>query len=141
MPEQNGCSRKRPIDLFAGPCNLMNLGQEKRCMADKKKAEKKAKNKGSAFSSISGAFDAANDATMALGPLTGLAREDFIGAIGLMLRQTAANPAKAFKATKNFSEDVIQIMTGKSDLAPDAKDKRFMDPAWQFNPFFKAGAQ
>ena len=110
-------------------------------MADKKKAEKKAKGKGSAFSSISGAFDAANDATMALGPLTGLAREDFIGAIGLMLRQTAANPAKAFKATKNFSEDVIQIMTGKSDLAPDAKDKRFMDPAWQFNPFFKAGAQ
>ena len=56
-------------------------------MADKEKTEKKAKDKGSPFSSISGAFDAANDATMALGPLTGLAREDFIGAIGLMLRQ------------------------------------------------------
>ena len=114
-------------------------------MADKKKASKKPKDKGakggSPFSGMQGAFDAANDATMALGPLTGLAREDFIGAIGLMLRQTAANPDKAFKATKNFSEDVIQILTGKSDLAPDAKDKRFMDPAWQFNPFFKAGAQ
>ena len=118
-------------------------------MADKKKANKKANKKpkdkeakgGSPFSGMQGAFDAANDATMALGPLTGLAREDFIGAIGLMLRQTASNPDKAFKATKNFSEDVIQILTGKSDLAPDAKDKRFMDPAWQFNPFFKAGAQ
>ena len=114
-------------------------------MADKKKANKKPKDKeakgGSPFSGMQGAFDAANDATMALGPLTGLAREDFIGAIGLMLRQTASNPDKAFKATKNFSEDVIQILTGKSDLAPDAKDKRFMDPAWQFNPFFKAGAQ
>lgn len=110
-------------------------------MADKKKADKKAKAKGSPFSSVAGAFDAANDATMALGPLAGLAREDFIGAIGLMLRQTAANPDKAFKAAGAFSEDVIQIMTGKSDLAPDAKDKRFMDPAWQFNPFFKAGAQ
>ena len=114
-------------------------------MTDKKKASKKPKDKGakggSPFSGMQGAFDAANDATMALGPLTGLAREDFIGAIGLMLRQTAANPDKAFKATKNFSEDVIQILTGKSDLAPDAKDKRFMDPAWQFNPFFKAGAQ
>ena len=32
-------------------------------------------------------------------------------------------------------------MTGKSDLSPDPKDKRFMDPAWTFNPFFKAGAQ
>ena len=114
-------------------------------MADKKKANKKPKDKGdkggSPFRGMQGAFDAANDATMALGPLTGLAREDFIGAIGLMLRQTASNPDKAFKATKNFSEDVIQILTGKSDLAPDAKDKRFMDPAWQFNPFFKAGAQ
>jgi polyhydroxyalkanoate synthase subunit PhaC len=75
---------------------------------------------------------------MALGPLAGLAREDFIGAIGLMLRQTATNPDKAWKATTNFSEDVIKIMTGKSDLAPDPKDKRFMDPAWTFNPFFKA---
>ncbi len=109
-------------------------------MAEKKSGEKKAK-KGSAFTGMAGAFDAANDATMALGPLTGLAREDFIGAIGLMLRQTAANPDKAFKAAGAFSEDVIQILTGKSDLAPDAKDKRFMDPAWQFNPFFKAGAQ
>ena len=78
---------------------------------------------------------------MALGPLAGLAREDFIGAIGLMLRQTATNPDKAWKATTNFSEDVIKIMTGKSDLAPDTKDKRFIDPAWTFNPFFKAGAQ
>jgi polyhydroxyalkanoate synthase subunit PhaC len=110
-------------------------------MADKKSGDKKAKKSSSAFTGMAGAFDAANDATMALGPLTGLAREDFIGAIGLMLRQTAANPNKAFKATKDFSEDVVKIMTGKSDLAPDAKDKRFMDPAWQFNPFFKAGAQ
>ncbi len=113
--------------------------------AGAKKAAKKTGAKGSAFSAmagaIDGAFDGAKDATMALGPLTGLAREDFAGAIGLMLRQTAANPGKAIKATKSFSEDVVKIMTGKSDLSPDPKDKRFMDPAWAFNPFFKAGAQ
>ena len=109
--------------------------------AGKKTGAKSAKKKGAPFSGVAGAFDAANDATMALGPLAGLAREDFIGAIGLMLRQTAANPDKAWKATSSFSEDVVKIMTGKSDLAPDPKDKRFMDPAWTFNPFFKAGAQ
>ncbi|APG62420.1 class II poly(R)-hydroxyalkanoic acid synthase [Sphingorhabdus lutea] len=87
------------------------------------------------------AFDTMNDATMALGPLSGLAREDFAGAVGLLLRQTMENPDKNFKAMSSFSEDVVQIMTGSSDLAPDRKDKRFMDPAWQFNPFFKAGAQ
>jgi polyhydroxyalkanoate synthase len=106
-----------------------------------KAGKKKSQKKGAPFSGVAGAFDAANDATMALGPLAGLAREDFIGAIGLMLRQTAANPDKAWKATTSFSEDVVKIMTGKSDLAPDPKDKRFMDPAWTFNPFFKAGAQ
>jgi polyhydroxyalkanoate synthase len=85
--------------------------------------------------------NAANDATMALGPLSGIAREDFAGAVALLLRETAANPQKALKATADFNEDVVKIMTGQSDLAPDKKDKRFMDPAWQFNPFFKAGAQ
>ncbi|MDC0887114.1 hypothetical protein OAS19_04925 [Altererythrobacter sp.] len=32
-------------------------------------------------------------------------------------------------------------MTGRSDLSPEAKDKRFRDPAWQFNPFMRAGMQ
>lgn len=110
-------------------------------MATKSDKPKKAKNK-SAFPDFGkGAFDAANEATMALGPLAGLAREDFAGAIGMMLRQTAANPQSAFKAASGMMEDSVKIMTGQSDLAPDAKDKRFMDPAWTFNPFFKAGAQ
>ena len=73
-------------------------------MATTSEKPKKAKAKSkSAFPDFGkGAFDAANEATMALGPLAGLAREDFIGAIGLMLRQTASNPEKAFKATKSF---------------------------------------
>ncbi len=106
-------------------------------MASKKNGSKPNKDAGLGF----GAFDAANEATMALGPLAGLAREDFVGAIGLLLRQTASNPDKVYKATSNFSEDVVKILTGKSEIAPDPKDKRFMDPAWRFNPFFKAGAQ
>ncbi|MGC1469401.1 MAG: class II poly(R)-hydroxyalkanoic acid synthase, partial [Sphingorhabdus sp.] len=111
-------------------------------MAEKKEKAKTSGKKKSDFGSIpQSSFDAANEATMALGPLAGLAREDFAGAIGVMLRQTAANPNSAFKAMSGITEDAVKIMTGKSDLAPDPKDKRFMDPAWTFNPFFKAGAQ
>lgn len=111
-------------------------------MAEKKAKAKASGRKTSGRGSIpETAFDVANDATMALGPLAGLAREDFAGAIGVMLRQTAANPNSAFKAVSGFTEDAVKIMTGQSDLAPDPKDKRFMDPAWTFNPFFKAGAQ
>lgn len=83
----------------------------------------------------------AAESTMALGPLVGLAREDFVGAIALMLRQTAADPGTTFKHMRGFSDDVVQIMTGRSDLSPEPRDKRFMDPAFVYNPFMKAGMQ
>jgi polyhydroxyalkanoate synthase subunit PhaC len=83
----------------------------------------------------------AAQSTTALGPLVGLAREDFIGAVALLLRETASDPARTIKHTQALGDDLIKILTGKSDLAPDPKDKRFKDPAWQYNPFFRAGAQ
>ena len=83
----------------------------------------------------------AAQSTTALGPLVGLAREDFVGAIALLLRETASDPARTVKHMRGFGEDMVQILTGKSELAPDPKDKRFKDPAWQYNPFFRAGAQ
>jgi polyhydroxyalkanoate synthase subunit PhaC len=83
----------------------------------------------------------AAQSTNALGPLVGLAREDFVGAVALLLRETASNPSRFMRHSANMAQDMVKIMTGKSDLAPDPKDKRFMDPAWAFNPFFRAGAQ
>jgi polyhydroxyalkanoate synthase len=77
----------------------------------------------------------------ALSPLVGVAREDLIGAVGALLRETAANPATTLKHVNAFNQDVMKIMTGKSDLAPNGKDKRFADPAWSFNPFYRAGVQ
>ncbi|MEQ1541629.1 MAG: alpha/beta fold hydrolase [Novosphingobium sp.] len=83
----------------------------------------------------------AAQSTTALGPLVGLAREDFVGAVALLLRETASDPGRTLKHMQSFGDDVVKILTGKSELAPDAKDKRFMDPAWRYNPFFRAGAQ
>lgn len=83
----------------------------------------------------------AAQSTTALGPLVGLAREDFVGAIALLLRETASDPGRTFKHMQSFGGDLVKIMTGQSDLTPDPKDKRFMDPAWRYNPFFRAGAQ
>ncbi|MEM6494132.1 MAG: alpha/beta fold hydrolase [Pseudomonadota bacterium] len=83
----------------------------------------------------------AAQSTNALGPLIGVAREDFVSAIALLLRETASDPNRVFKHARSMTEDMVKIMTGKSDLKPHPKDKRFMDPAWQYNPFFRAGAQ
>ena len=83
----------------------------------------------------------ASQSTNALGPLIGVAREDFVSAVALLLRETASDPSRFMRHAQSMGEDMVKIMTGKSELAPDPKDKRFMDPAWQYNPFFRAGAQ
>jgi polyhydroxyalkanoate synthase len=83
----------------------------------------------------------AAQSTNALGPLVGLAREDFVSAVALLLRETASDPSRFVRHSTAMAQDMVKIMTGKSELAPDPKDKRFMDPAWQYNPFFRAGAQ
>jgi polyhydroxyalkanoate synthase len=83
----------------------------------------------------------AAQSTNALGPLIGVAREDFVSAVALLLRETASDPTRLIRHSTAMAQDMVKIMTGKSELAPDPKDKRFMDPAWQYNPFFRAGAQ
>ncbi|MGN3973364.1 PHA/PHB synthase family protein [Tsuneonella sp. SYSU-LHT278] len=83
----------------------------------------------------------AAQSTTALGPMVGLVREDFAGAIALLLRETANDPQRTMRHAQAMGEDMVKIMTGQSDLAPDPKDKRFRDPAWQYNPFLRAGAQ
>jgi polyhydroxyalkanoate synthase len=73
--------------------------------------------------------------------MIGIAREDLMGAVAVMLRETAGRPAKTLKHLKAFGSDVADIVTQKSELAPSPKDKRFMDPAWRTNPFYKGAMQ
>lgn len=83
----------------------------------------------------------AAQSTTALGPLIGLTREDIFGAVAVLLRETASDPARLMRHSQAMGSEMIKIMSGKSDLAPDARDKRFVDPAWQYNPFMRASAQ
>ncbi|WP_324827189.1 PHA/PHB synthase family protein [Qipengyuania zhejiangensis] len=85
--------------------------------------------------------DEAAQHTSALGPLVGLTREDIFGAVAVMLRETASDPQRLMKHGQDIGADMIKIMTGKSEIAPDPRDKRFKDPAWQYNPFMRAGMQ
>jgi polyhydroxyalkanoate synthase subunit PhaC len=85
--------------------------------------------------------DEAAQNTSALGPLIGLTREDIFGAVAVLLRETASDPARLMRHGQAMGHDMLRIMTGQSELAPDPKDKRFRDPAWQYNPFMRAGMQ
>ena len=51
----------------------------------------------------------AAQSTTALGPLVGLAREDFVGAIALLLRETASDPARTMKHMRGFGEDINAV--------------------------------
>jgi polyhydroxyalkanoate synthase len=83
----------------------------------------------------------ATENSVGLNPIVGVAREDLIGAVGVMLRETAGAPMRTLKHMKNFGDEVVKIVTNKSELAPDPKDKRFHDPAFRTNPLYKAGMQ
>jgi polyhydroxyalkanoate synthase len=76
-----------------------------------------------------------------LNPMVGIAREDIMGAVTLMLRETAGNPKRNIEMFQAMTADMFNIAINKSDIAPDPKDKRFADPAWQQNPFFRMGMQ
>ena len=85
--------------------------------------------------------DEAAQNTSALGPLVGLTREDIFGAVAVLLRETASDPARMMRHSQAMGQDMMKIMTGQSELAPHPGDKRFRDPAWQYNPFMRAGLQ
>ncbi|GMM93089.1 PHA/PHB synthase family protein [Qipengyuania sp. MTN3-11] len=85
--------------------------------------------------------DEAAQHTNALGPLVGLTREDIFGAVAVMLRESASDPQRMARHGQALGMDMVRIMTGKSEIAPHPKDKRFQDPAWQYNPFMRAGMQ
>src|SRR4051812_46860712 len=83
----------------------------------------------------------ATENTVGLNPMIGIAREDLLGAVAVMLRETAGRPVKTFKHMKAFTGEVANIVTGKSELEPSPKDKRFADPAWRTNPLYKGAMQ
>lgn len=83
----------------------------------------------------------APDNVVALNPLIGLAREDLLSAVTVMLRQTAGKPVTAVKHLRGFGEEVVKIVRGKSELAPSPKDRRFQDATWSKNPIYRAGMQ
>lgn len=85
---------------------------------------------------------AAADATNALNPLLGgLNRQELLGAVAMMLRRTSFSPRANVKFAQKMAKEGYDIARGTSERAPDRKDKRFKDPAWAENPFYKRGMQ
>jgi polyhydroxyalkanoate synthase subunit PhaC len=79
--------------------------------------------------------------TLAANPLVGVRLEDIVDSARLLFGQMLSSPGVAAQEYLRFVTELGRIATGSSDLAPDAKDKRFADPAWKDSAIYRALAQ
>jgi polyhydroxyalkanoate synthase subunit PhaC len=79
--------------------------------------------------------------TLAANPLVGVRPEDILDSARLLLGQMLSSPGLAAREYLRFLGELGRIVTGGSELAPDAKDKRFSDPAWKDSAIYRALAQ
>src|SRR6516225_5410412 len=79
--------------------------------------------------------------TLAANPLVGVRLEDILDSARLLFGQMLSSPAVATQEYLRFLGELGRIATGSSELAPDAKDKRFADAAWKESAIYRALAQ
>src|SRR4029453_3917922 len=79
--------------------------------------------------------------TLAANPLVGVRGQDVLDSARLLLGQMMSHPAAAAQQYLSFLTDLGRIAAGGSELAPDAKDRRFADPAWKESAAYRALAQ
>jgi polyhydroxyalkanoate synthase subunit PhaC len=74
--------------------------------------------------------DQASRHTLALNPLVGLRAQDLLDSAGTLFKAMLHEPSVAASAWLSFLGELGEIISGKSDRAPQAGDKRFGDPTW-----------
>jgi polyhydroxyalkanoate synthase subunit PhaC len=79
--------------------------------------------------------------TLAANPLVGVRGQDILDSARLLIGQTLSNPIAAAQQYLNFLVELGRIATGTSELSPDAKDRRFANPAWKESIAYRALAQ
>ncbi len=79
--------------------------------------------------------------TLAANPLVGVRAQDILHSASTLLGRIVSNPAVAARQYLSFLGELGRIAIGGSELAPDAKDKRFADPAWKESFPYRALAQ
>jgi len=75
--------------------------------------------------------DQAARSTLELNPLVGLRSEDLFNATATLVKAVTYDPTTAVKQWLWFVGELGKIVTGQSERAPQAGDRRFADPAWK----------
>jgi polyhydroxyalkanoate synthase len=70
-------------------------------------------------------------------PFVGLTRRQVGASLGRLLGRVAFEPGVVVTGGLDAARQLLGVARGRSDLAPDPSDKRFVDPAWAHNPFYR----
>jgi polyhydroxyalkanoate synthase subunit PhaC len=88
-----------------------------------------------------GDFAGALDLLLTDGALGVLRRLRPDGAIARLSASLAAKPQLITSQATALASELVQIARGRSELAPERKDRRFADPAWTQNPLLRRTVQ
>lgn len=83
----------------------------------------------------------AAETTTAVNSVVGFRRSEVVKTLGMMAGYVAKQPKPFAKHLKNYAGEILEIAKGTSELAPHSKDRRFQDPTWGRNPFYRRGMQ
>ncbi len=75
--------------------------------------------------------DQAANNTLALNPLVGVHGKDLMDSAAVMLKAMMTEPMAAAEQSLSLVAEFTKILTGQSDRAPPAGDKRFKDATWK----------
>jgi polyhydroxyalkanoate synthase len=83
------------------------------------------------------AFDRDDPPVLGANPFVGLTRRQVGAALGRLLGRVAFEPGVVVTGGVDAARQLLGVARGRNDLAPDPSDKRFVDPAWANNPFYR----
>jgi len=85
--------------------------------------------------------DQAAEHTLAANPLVGVCGHDILDSVRVLTVEMMKNLGVSAQQYLSFLGELGRIVTGDSELSPDAKDKRFADPAWKESASYRVVAQ
>src|SRR5262245_35884125 len=98
-------------------------------MAPKKKADQPPEDD-------DGLAERAADGILGPNPCVGFSSQDVLRVIGWIAQQALTRPMALAENQVAFASELVRILAGQSELAPEQSDKRFQDPTWKDNSFY-----
>jgi polyhydroxyalkanoate synthase len=83
----------------------------------------------------------AADGMLGPNPFVGLRARDILATVQQIGVQALRQPALVVEQEAALARDLLAVLSGSAECKPPQGDKRFSDPAWQDNAFYRAAMQ